>query len=310
MVADLNISLPGVMSVTAWSSNHPNEQYQYPTQLFAFEKGDEIILDATMSNKNGTNAITVLTYPNQVVKYSNNAFTELHDVRIKVEQREIFAFVLGTNHTFDRNCFFKIQRQPASSESVSFNSTVSLRKVYTPVPIQEPQDFFINGGLNATFATGKSRVTIPISLPPNTVEWHYRFSASRNKEDIENVKANFKLFSEITAATLQLTGIGATVIEGVFNNLAQPPGADFCDIFLLTPDSRSPFETKQDTQWRHYPDAGRSNFKSGNVRVTCCSSGEYYLGIKNPAATLGINVSIEVVAITMKEDYVMDYADK
>jgi hypothetical protein len=306
-VADLNISLPGIVTVAAWASDHPNQNYSYPTQWFAFEKGDEIIIDATMSNKNGTNVINVLTYPDQVVRYSNNAFTELKDVRIKVEQRGIFAFVLGTNHAFDRNCFLKIHRRPAGAEFLSFNSTVALKRIYTPFAVHEPQDFFINGGVNAAFG-GKSRVTLSVTLPENTVEWYYRFSASRNKEDIENVKSNFRLFSEIATATLGLTGIGAAISDGIFNNLAQPPGADFCDIYLLPSEHGSTFEAKNDDQWRHYPDAARQNFKSGNVRVTCCSSGQFYLGIRNPSSNLGINVSVEVVAITVKEDYVMEYA--
>jgi hypothetical protein len=307
-VADLNISLPGMMAVTAWSAEHPKQNYPYPTQWFAFEKGDEIIINATMSNRNGTNIIDVISYPDRVARYSNGSFTELKDIRIKVEQRGIFAFTLGTNHTFDRNCFLKIHRKPANAESILFNSAVSLKKVYTPVSIHEVQDFFINGGLNSTFSTGKSRVTIPISLPENTVEWYYRFSASRNKEDIENVKTNFKLFSELATVTLGLTGVGATLTEGVFNSLAQPPGADFCDIYLLPAEHRSTFEVKQDGQWKHYPDAARQNFKSGNVRVKCCNTGQFYLGIKNPAATMGVHVSVEVVAITVREDYVMEYA--
>jgi len=235
---------------------------------------------------------------------------ELKDVRIKVEQRSIFAFVLGTNHAFDRNCFLKIQRKPASQESAAFNSTVSKKKVYTPVSIQEVQDFFINGGLNATLSTGKSRVIVPVSLPKNTVEWYYRFSSSRRKEDIEHVKANFKLFSEIATVTLGLTGVSAVITEGIFSSLAQPPGADFCDIYLLPSEYSSAFEAKLDNQWKHYQDGSRQNFKSGNVRVTCCNTGHLYLGIKNPAATIGINVSIEVVAITVKEDYVMEHEGK
>jgi len=306
-VAELNISLPGVVTVTAWTSDHPNENYPYPTQWYAFEKGDEIVLDATMSNKNGTNIINVLSYPDRVVRYSNNSFTELKDLRIKVEERSIFAFVLGTNHAFDRNCFLKIHRKPSSSASLNFNSTVSLKKIYTPVSIHEAQDFYINGGTNAILSTGKSRITIPITLPENTIEWHYRFSASRNKEDIENVKKNFKLFADIGIAIFGLTGVGATLTESAFNSLAKPPGADFCDIYLLPAEYRSSFEAKLDNQWKHYPDGGRQNFKSGNVRVTCCNRGQFFLGLKNPASLMGINVSVEVVAITVREDYVMQY---
>jgi hypothetical protein len=309
-VADLNVGLPGLVTVGAWTADNKNKSYPYPTQWFAFERGDEIIVDATMSNKNGTNTLTVFSYPDQVTRYSNNAFTELKGVRIKVEQRSIFGFVLGTNHTFDRNCFLKIYRKPASKETISFNSAVSLQKFYTPVAIHEAQDFFINGGWNATLSTGRSRVTIPIILPENTVEWYYRFSASRDKADIENVKKNFNLLSEVTTSMFGMTGVGTVFTDAIFSSLAQPPGADVCEIYLLGPEHREAFEAKKDDQWRYFTEGARQNFKSGNVRITSFNAGQFYLGIRNPASTMGINVSVEVVALTVKEEYVMESDDR
>lgn len=308
-VADLNISVPGEVTVITWASENEGA-YPYPLQLFAFEEGDEIVVDATMSNRNGTNVLRVFTYPDRVERYTNNAFTELKDLRIKVGKRGIYVFELRSNHAFDRDCFLKIRRKPASTHTIDFNPTVSLKKIYTPVAIHEVQDFFINGGLNASFMGGKSRVTIPIKLPKNTTEWYYRFSASRDPQDIENVKNNFKLIAELTTTLLGLSGTGTIVTEGIFNALAQPPGADYCDVYLLTNESRGNFESKDDGNWRFFPDATRQNFKSGNVRVTCCSQGQFYLGIKNPSSTNGISVSIEVVALTVTEDYVMEQSNK
>src|SRR5260370_585899 len=62
-VADLNFELPGAVTVASWQSNNEGKKYPYPEYYFAFEKGDEIILNLTMSNKNGTNQINVSTYP-------------------------------------------------------------------------------------------------------------------------------------------------------------------------------------------------------------------------------------------------------
>ncbi len=45
---------------------------------------------------------------------------------------------------------------------------------------------------------------------------------------------------------------------------------------------------------------------AGNVKVTCCNNGQYYLGIRNPDGSYGINVSIEIVAITAMDGYAMD----
>jgi hypothetical protein len=55
------------------------------------------------------------------------------------------------------------------------------------------------------------------------------------------------------------------------------------------------------------PNMGKTeNFKEGNVKVTCCSSGSYYLGIRNPDSTYGINVLVEVVALVGSDAYAME----
>src|SRR5690606_34698811 len=120
---------------------------------------------------------------------------------------------------------------------------------------------------------------------------YYRFSASRDKADIDNVKKNFNLFSEVTATMFGLTGAGTVLTDAVFSGLAQPPGADVCDIFLLSPEYRAAFEAKQDDQWRYFTEGARQNFKSGNVRVTNFNKGQFFLGIKNTSSSMGVNVS-------------------
>jgi hypothetical protein len=305
-VAELNFALPGLVEVTAWDSENPDEPYPYPEYYYAFEKGDEIILDITMSNKKGTNAIHVSTYPDGVERYTNQAFTELTDLRIKVPERSIYRLAFTTNHAFARNAFLKVARKPASSETLNFNTKVTYKRTLTPVSVLEPQSFFVNSGSNATFLGGKSKITVPVNLPANTVEWFYRFSASREAGDIENVKNNFGLLGEVTKLLFNLTGVGAAINTLAVDKLTQPPGANYCDIYFLEHQYIGLFEAKADDQWRYFTEGSRQNFKAGNVKVTCCNSGSYYLGIKNPDATFGINVLVEVVALLGSDGYVMD----
>jgi hypothetical protein len=309
-VADLNINIPGTVTVVAWNSDNPDGNYSYPTYYYAFEKGDEVTVDLTMSNKNGTNALIVSSYPSNVVKYSNKAFTELKDIRFKIDERTILKFVIYTNHAFDRNGFLKIKRIPGSKETVSFNTNVTKQKIYKPKVIVDQQELFVNSGSNATFKGGKSRIIVPVNLPKNTVEWYYRFSAFRNAEDVSKAKGGIKLFSELVNLTLKLTGVGSLAGKATsiaIDQLSQPPGNDYCDIYLLTFDNTSLFEAK--TKYSYKMQGTRENFKSGNVKIDCCTSGNYYLGIKNPDSYYGINVIIEVVAITMTEDYKMEQKD-
>jgi hypothetical protein len=303
-VAEINFDLPGSVTTLAWASEHENESYPYPTFYYAFEKGDEIILNVTMSNKKGTNIINVLTYPDGVVRYTNNAFTELNDMHIKVPERAIYQFVFASNHAFDRNCFLKVTRKPASN----FNTKVTLKKISTPKTIVEPTALRVNSGSNAFWKNGKSRILVPVALPPNTIEWFYRFSASRNQEDIDNVRKNFQLFGELTTLFLQSTGFGSVAGKAVkigVEQLAQPPGSNHCDIYLLDYENIAGFEAKSD-EWKYVLQGSRQNLMSGNVKVDCCIQGQYYLGIRNPDEYDGINVSIEVIAITAREEYMME----
>lgn len=305
-VAELNFALPGLMEVTAWKSQNANDGYPYPEYYYAFEKGDEIVLNLTMSNKMGTNAIHVSTYPDGVERYTNNAFSELTDLRIKVPERSIYRLAFTTNHAFARNAFLKVARKPASSETLNFNTKVTHKRTLTPVSVLEPQNFFVNSGSNATFLGGKSRITVPVNLPVNTVEWFYRFSASRKAGDIDNVKNNFGLLGEVTKLLFNLTGVGAAINTLAVDKLTQPPGANYCDIYFLEHQYIGLFEAKADDQWRYFTEGTRQNFMAGNVKVTCCNSGSYYLGIRNPDSTYGINVLVEVVALVGSDGYVME----
>jgi hypothetical protein len=306
LVSELNFPIPGSLGVGVWMNDHPNQQYPYPVHYFAFEKGDEIHIAVSMTNKNGTNQIEIATYPTNVVKYTNNGFSELKDITVKVEERSIYSFTFATNHAFDRNCIVKLSRKPASAETAKFNTNVSRQKVHRPVTIVEPSSLWVNSTSNATFSGGKSRVLVPVTFPPSTVEWFYRFAASRNKADIDNVRKNFQLFGEL--AQLLLPGAGALTTKVVsvgVDQLTMPPGADYCDIYLLDNNNTPGFVAKTN-DWKCYMQATRQNLMSGNVKVDCCLQGQYYLGINNPATLDGINVSVEVIAITACEELVME----
>jgi hypothetical protein len=305
-VADINFSIPGTLAVAAWNQDHPNEHYPYPTHYFAFEKGDIIVLNTSMTNKKGTNIIEIATYPGNVIKYSNNKFSELTNVEIRVEERSIYRITFATNHTFDRNCFLQIGRRPTSPEASAFNTSVILKKIYTPVQVIEPQSVRVNSGSNATLLGGKSRVLVPVTLPPNTIEWFYRFSASRSQADIDNVQQNFALLGELSKLLLSASGFGVVAANAVdigVEQLSTPPGADYADIYLLKREQTSNFLAKVD--YEYVLDGTRENIMSGNVKITCCNQGQFYLGIKNPDTYHAVNVSLEVVAVTESEELVM-----
>lgn len=295
-VAELNVPIPGLLT----GASSPPDFY------YAFEVGDEVLLDITMSNLKGTNALVVSTYPGGVEIYSNRGFQTLTDQHFKIAERGIYRFALSTNHVADRNAFVKVRRIPSSPDKAGFNTNVVKRTKYSSVQVCEKQEFYINSYTNLS---GKTRSALSVNLPANTIEWYYRFSASREEADIARVQQTAGLVVELAAglATAGASTMLASGAQGLTSFLTQPPGANFCDIYLLDHANYSPFLSK--LEFRHYADGTRENFKSGNVRVACCKSGQYYLGVRNNDSMYGIHVFLDVVALTAVDELVMEELD-
>ncbi|MEQ8359633.1 MAG: hypothetical protein RH860_09120 [Cytophagales bacterium] len=287
-VADLDLVIPGMI-------NGDNKKDIY----YAFESGDEIKVNVTMSNKNGTNSLKIKSHPEGIIAYQNLSFQELNDASVKISKRGIYKFELATQHSFDRNIHLNISRKPASEETVEFNTNVYEKWTYEPVSIIKPSEFTINGGFNAKVQGGKSRIIIPLQFPPNTTQWYIEYSAWRNPEEIMKVRENYSLFSGI----LGLMGPEGKVINFAVESLSQPPGSDICDLYLLNNQNVQPFLDK--LEFSSIGAGTRLNFKSGIIEVKCCTDQEYYLGILNPASLDGIEVLVEVVAIVQKKELMM-----
>ncbi|TRX61171.1 hypothetical protein FNH22_03705 [Fulvivirga sp. M361] len=296
LIADLDFNIPGIITATA------QEDFEYPTYLYAFEKGDEIVLNIDMTNAKGTNVIEIFTFPDGNAVYSNDSFRDLNDVKVKVKERSIYGFSFASNHTFDRDARFLIERIPESNETKDFNTTVSWQETYRVEVIQKPQKFYINSGSHATFKGGKSRVVIPLRFPENTVKWYYEFSASRDEDQIDNVTNALSLASELSTLVDQsgLLGFG-------IDQLTQPPGSDYCDVYLLDHENSSPFTSK--VEYSYYTEGTRENLTSGVVEIECCINLPTYLGLKNPDNLHGRHVVVEVAAIVKEEGWVMHHND-
>jgi hypothetical protein len=253
-----------------------------------------------MENKKGTNKMVVFTYPDKVTKYSNE-FSELHDVHIKVEDRSIYCFGFESNFAFQRDCRLSIKRIPASPDTKGFNPNVKKANVYKAIAILSPEKSYVNSGSNAIFKDGKSRIIFPLQFPENTVEWYYKFAASRDDKEIDETKNSLNLVGELTTI---VGGLSGKALNVAIDQLTQPPGSNYCDIYLLNQDNMNLFEAKKPCQ--SILDGTRENLKSGVVQVKCCMDKDYYLGILNPDNYYGIATVIEGVAITKHEELVME----
>lgn len=293
LIADIDFNIPGVITANA------KDGFEYPTFLYAFEKGDKIVINLSMTNAKGTNVIHVSTYPDGNMKYTNDSFQKLEEVIVHVEQRSIYVFSFASNHAFDRDAKLTIARVPASIATKNFTTAVSWKETYRVETIQKPQHFYINSGNNAIFQNGKSRIVLPVNFPENTIKWYFEFSASRDEEEIKSISNVLSLASELSTLIDQ-TGILSFGID----LLTQPPGSNYCDIYLLDHSNSSLFTSKE--RFTYYTEGTRENIKSGVVEVGCCINLPTYLGIKNPSNFHGVHVAIEVAAIIKEEGWTIN----
>lgn len=156
----------------------------------------------------------------------------------------------------------------------------------------ENRAYHLNGGLNAAFG-GNSRTFIKIDLPPNTVEWYYSFSTTQGKSGTKNLTLAVQLVSMLNDPT-GLTSKAVSAFE-------VPSGEASADIFLLDNKNLKGFRDKYDQNggtFSFITEGTVQNLKQAVVKVDDVKSGSWFLGLRNPSTTTGLNINIEVVAIT------------
>ncbi|HET6995864.1 MAG TPA: hypothetical protein VFI06_12820 [Chitinophagaceae bacterium] len=279
---------------------------------FGLAQGDQLIFDFEEEKGKELKEIEIIELPSSS-KFTDYKTKKIENKTIDIQRTGIYKFRFANSSIGGRICKFKLQRIPFDETTRNFNTTISWRTVYdsTPVTTQErylvrrayvpktiiePSEFYVNSGRNSLFQGGKSRISLPIILPKNTVEWYYSFSASRNKEEITQTKNSFSLIGQLT----KLVDNSGTLKISI-DMLTKPPGGNVCDVYLLNANSRITFEEKND--FLQYPEGSRENFTSGVVRIRSTLFQNGYLGVKNPDSGYGIHVFIEAVAITMEEEW-------
>lgn len=149
------------------------------------------------------------------------------------------------------------------------------------------RDLYINGGARAQFG-GKSRTYIKVDLPENTIQWYYSFSTSKGKSGTNNLN----LAIQLAGILADPSGITSKTVSAI----DVPEGVASADVYLIDQSNLSPFLKKK--SFRHYSEAMAENTKQAIVKIDDIKSGSWYLGIRNPSSLNGLNLSIEVVAIT------------
>ncbi|GGB65819.1 hypothetical protein GCM10007424_02190 [Flavobacterium suaedae] len=172
------------------------------------------------------------------------------------------------------------------------NAVFSQEVIKKSYQIIEPRSIYLNGGMRSEFG-GKSRTYIKIDLPPNTVEWYYSFSTSTGKSGIKNLN----LALQLSSLLFDYSGITSKIASKV----KVPEGSSSLDVYLCDIENIDLFYKKVDNNggiYRYIREGTVENTKQAVVQINDVTTNTWYLGLKNPSSFDGVNVSIEVVAIT------------
>lgn len=277
---------------------------QEEVKYYAFDEGDIVKFEFNEQKGKGIKSFEFGLYEQDPVfsKFKPVTF----DKEVTIASKGIYQLTMN-NQTGARMVELIVKRNNSNGSGLSTevvwkdqNDTTWTTKtekyldttIYKAEQVHDKQSFYIN---SATNLGGKTRVGLPLPLTENTVEWYYIFSCSRDKEEIEKVSERFNLLGEITGIlATPVAGKVATVTAGI---LTKPPGANHCDIYVLTDETYSSFINKA-SSFTYVIEASRENYKSGVVQTSNLNYNNLYLGLRNNDLLHGIHVAIEVVAIT------------
>lgn len=190
----------------------------------------------------------------------------------------------NSTHLFFLPLLIGLTLQKSFSQRVEYQNEV--------VQLIENRSIYLNGGLRASFG-GKSRTYIKIDLPPNTVEWYYSFTTTEGPDATQNLELAVQLSSYL----VDPSGMTSTIASSI----DVPEGVASADIYLLDYQNNDLFLRKVDLNngTFYYSQEGTvENTKQAVVEIDDITTGTWYLGLKNPSTMNGINLNIEVVAIT------------
>jgi hypothetical protein len=298
-VAKLETKIPGTLTVAIWEMNNSKRKYNdYPRYHIAFEQGDKVQFTCISSNPYIPSIIKIKSYETGVEILSKE-FTSIQNQEIFIQQRGIFIIELQPSiiQGADLNASIDIKRIPKDESTINFNTSVSKRN-FEVVQILSPAVHYLNSSTN--ISSGNFKVSVSVTLPPNTIEWYYIVTATRDRGVVEQTKQKFHLAENLATAVANLNPSSKILSIGL-DLLTAPPGDDYCDVFILDAYSNGNF--LNNSTFYPYPEGKRINISSGKVQINKIYHRDLYIGLRNTDTFHGVNVIIEAAAIVQKESY-------
>lgn len=290
-IADLTLTIPKVLE----------RQRSGPDLYYSLAANDQLLVNISPLSSGGSQSLQLVSYPQGSVLYAADGLTTVKDQRIRIPQTGIYRLVLSTTYNQDRRVRLQLSRIPGDASTNAHDTRVFKRVIYEAVSVESPGLHWLNSLSNAYIRGGSDRIVLPVSLPDNTVEWYYTVSASRDRESISQNLRTISLVRDVAKAIVS-GNVAATALNFSFQLITQPPGSDYCDVYLLQEQGRKLF-TEGEEVFPFLQEGSRENVSSAKVRIKGNGQRQFYLALRNRDTFNGLAVGIEIVALVAKESW-------
>ena len=158
----------------------------------------------------------------------------------------------------------------------------------------EERKIALNGKFRDVVAGGQSRIAIPVDLPSGTIEWFYSFTTTEGG----NGTKILNLAIQLSSLSFDPTGTSAKILS----RLEVPGGTTAINAYVLDANNKTAF--LEGDEFKHIEEGSSLATKQAVVKIDDVRTGRWFIGLENPSALDGVNISIEVVAIVREEVYV------
>jgi hypothetical protein len=277
--------------------------------IFGFAEGDQLILNFEEANGKELKELEILEWPG-ASRFMEYKTSKVVDKRIMVSKTGVYQLRLSNSALGGRICRVKISRIPASELTRNFNTAVEWKTLYDTSYTTVNEKYlssrdtavvnreFVVKVNSTTNASGPKRAA-DFDLPVGTVSWSYYIDVDQQGQQAYK-QAEQKLAEAGTPLALRIPGYGplaALALQGISYFTQLQKGED---IMYYIVDGQNVTLASQNQPFRCFRQNKVINdFSPMSAPLT----GKFYFFFVNDNMMTGVDVSVKICAIVVKEQW-------
>ena len=274
---------------------------------FGFAAGDKMIFNFEETNGKELKEV-VISQESFGILLQETKTSKITNRTIPIVYTGIIKFKFSNTSVLPKNCKYKIQRIPASEETINFNTTVYNDPVYDTTYVDEVQEYLEkidtivityqdrNIRVNPSTVAGGNKATFGFVLPENIIGWSYYISTGKEStQAYADANKNFISANAQDVSRYRNYNILAAMVlkkNAAIPKLNSGPAINY---WVMDPDNESLFSSG----------AKFKSIKNGKAvndyAVMAPQEGNMSFAFLNDSATDALTVSVKITSVQANE---------